>query len=196
MSSLSVRLAFAAASIALFSASSALSAPPPGTDLGAVFEDDGARAAFIAEQQARMVHAVEIAQSVPPEAQLAQVNAFLRDRTLRYFDFAHGVQIEYMAPDGSAHLWYPLNGRVVRGQWLAAVVDGEARLCFAYRGRTIDPVTGSTNGQSCSPAASYLAQVDIYDSRPGDAFGLTGRVPFRITNIYTMPDWPSAPVAP
>ena len=47
----------------------------------------------------------------------AEAEAFFVGKTRLVSAFNRGVQISYMAPDGSAYLWFPGNPVVLRGQW-------------------------------------------------------------------------------
>lgn len=85
----------------------------------------------------------------------------------------HGVQVEYFAPGGRAHLWYPGNTRTVTGEWAVRGND----LCFRYQANSYNPVTGQQGGEwDCRNRARAAQTVVSMDQ--GDPFALaSGRVP-------------------
>ncbi|MGX1196102.1 hypothetical protein [Parvibaculum sp. MBR-TMA-1.3b-4.2] len=83
----------------------------------------------------------------------------------------HGTQIEYTSADGEAHLWYPGNSRVLHGRWKIEQEGGFTKVCFAYEGASVNPLTGHTgSGFECGAVQS--ASMSTVDSVEGDVFQL------------------------
>jgi len=93
----------------------------------------------------------------------------------------HGTQVEYLDPDGSAHLWYPGNRGILRGDWRISTVRAkrggtEVGLCFRYDTFGRNPVTGTIGTQwICTSAAEQARRWT--ESRSGDVLQLKGRGP-------------------
>lgn len=94
------------------------------------------------------------------------------DANVTYLSYSeqHGVQIEYLAEDGGAHLWYPGNRRVVSGEW--EVVLNE--ICYRYGANTYNPATLQRGGRwNCrfvgAEAGRNIAEI------AGDPFALGNR---------------------
>lgn len=101
----------------------------------------------------------------------------LANRTQMSFSPGHGTQIEYLAADGTAWLWYPGNRVILQGAWKTEV----GSMCFRYGANTFNPVTGHTGaGWECAPLAIYRST--LTESRTGDLLGLKGRgkVPYAL----------------
>lgn len=92
-----------------------------------------------------------------------------------------GSQVSYMAPDGTVHLWFPGNGRVVRGRWsleaagyyvqiLARPVDA-VNVCFVYGPDSYNAWTGERGRRTCVPADSLKGLTQ--DRAEGDVFRLS-----------------------
>ena len=105
----------------------------------------------------------------------------------------HGTQIEYLDPDGTAHLWYPGNRVILPGQWRVAMSKDRQTIgiCFRYPTPSYNPVTGESGGQwSCSPAERYAK--GLVEIAAGDVLQLKGRttIPFILspdkTTISTL----------
>lgn len=99
--------------------------------------------------------------------------------TFVHYDRGHGTQVEYMARNGKAHLFYPGNKKVLHGKWKLERTSNPKvfNLCFSYP-NSYNPVTGHSEGWECQPAG--FALTDVVDSVEGDALGLAKRdaVPF------------------
>jgi len=103
--------------------------------------------------------------------------AALANKTQQSFSPGHGMQVEYLAADGSTWLWYPGNAKVLPGQWATEGAD----ICFRYGKNTYNPVTKHQGGGwECTPLKLY--NQTIVTSTKGDVFGLAGRkkVPFNL----------------
>lgn len=90
----------------------------------------------------------------------------------------HGTQIEYLAADGSAWLWYPGNKSILPGAWK---VEGK-QMCFRYGANSFNPITGHRGGGwECGSLSVYRSS--LTESRPGDVLGLRGRgkVPYTLS---------------
>ncbi|UWQ80167.1 hypothetical protein K3725_03915 [Leisingera sp. S132] len=95
------------------------------------------------------------------------------------YSVQHGTQVEHMASDGRAYLWYPGNQRVVTGEWRTETdARGSGRICFRYGRSTFNPVTGQRGGSwNCVRAADFIWAEEEYTT--GDPFGLSsGAIPF------------------
>ena len=99
-----------------------------------------------------------------------------------------GVQVSYMAADGSIYLWFPGNPVVMRGAWTfeetgayrpyAGRPVSEISVCFTYGPGTVNAFDGQRGGTRCVPGAA-LATMSV-ERADGDLFGLSRRteVPF------------------
>ncbi|AUQ46086.1 hypothetical protein PhaeoP72_01793 [Phaeobacter inhibens] len=97
------------------------------------------------------------------------------------YSVQHGTQVEYLAPDGRAFLWYPGNTAVVIGQWTVKPPVGRskyARLCWKYGPLTYNPVAQNRGGEfSCVKANRHILAEEEYTR--GDPFDLDGSgIPF------------------
>ncbi|GAW36531.1 hypothetical protein RA2_03603 [Roseovarius sp. A-2] len=95
------------------------------------------------------------------------------------FNRAHGFQVNYIAPQGRAWLWYPGNDRAVPEEWKTDTVRGIPAVCFRHPPGSFNPVTRRRDGAyTCQPLD--LSQKTIVSSLEGDAFGLSsGEIPYR-----------------
>lgn len=103
--------------------------------------------------------------------------ASLANKTQQSFSPGHGMQVEYLAPDGATWLWYPGNGNILGGGWKTEGAD----ICFRYGKNTYNPVTKHEGGGwECTPLKVY--NQTLVTSTKGDIFGLAGRkkVPFNL----------------
>lgn len=119
----------------------------------------------------------EVSHSPAPEASLSSMRAMVFDRTVLTHG-PHGTQVEYHAPSGRAHLWYPGNRRGVPSNW-KVVEDGSGfGICWRYPVTSRNGITGEAGGQfECTPMKSYLP--GIVEILEGDPFNLNGGgVPF------------------
>lgn len=103
------------------------------------------------------------------------------DATFLDYSRQHGTQIEFLAKDGRAYLWYPGNKRIVVGRWLVRThprVPTIGEICFRYGPNTYNPVTKQRGGRlNCTPSGSFIIQENEYTR--GDPLGLSsGRIPF------------------
>jgi len=94
------------------------------------------------------------------------------------FSSAHGFQVNYIAPQGKAWLWYPGNQRVVPEEYKQDIVSGQEAICWRHPSNSYNPVTQASGGAfACQSLA--LTQRTIVAALPGDPFSLeTGTVPF------------------
>ena len=70
------------------------------------------------------------------------------------FDPGHGTQVEYLAADGGAHLWYPGNSVILHGQWKKQGTG----YCFKYGPNTYNPVTHVYGDKwECEPNGVYTS---------------------------------------
>ncbi len=94
--------------------------------------------------------------------------AKLGEKTVLFYEAAHGNQVEYYDPSGRSFLWYPNNKVVVAGRWEARGKN----ICFIYGENTYNPVSGS-RGDSwrCTGFATWSKS--IVDVEPGDGFRLS-----------------------
>jgi hypothetical protein len=101
--------------------------------------------------------------------------------TAMTYDPGHGTQVEYLAPDGGAYLWYPLNSGIVVGAWKTEGND----VCFRYGRNTYNPVTRKAGGNwDCTPLA--LHSKHVVERARGDVFGLaSGKLPFQLQRERT-----------
>lgn len=108
--------------------------------------------------------------------------AFFVDRT-RVTSAGHlGSQISYMAPDGTAYLWFPGNAVILRGRWTMRNTGGYAAyagrpvarmsVCFDYGPGSVNAFDGGA-GERCIPA-DPLARL-TRERADGDVFGLQQR---------------------
>lgn len=90
---------------------------------------------------------------------------------------SHGTQVEYVAPDGNAYLWYRGNTNILKGSWKVE----DANMCFNYGPNSYNPVTKQHGGWECEPVDIY--QGSITQQVSGDPMGLAGRraVPYDLT---------------
>ena len=103
--------------------------------------------------------------------------ASLANKTQQSFSPGHGMQIEYLAADGGAWLWYPGNTKVLPGQWKSEGAD----ICFRYGKNSYNPVTKHKGGGWECGSVKVYSQT-LVTSTKGDVFGLAGRkkVPFNL----------------
>jgi hypothetical protein len=95
------------------------------------------------------------------------IAALFPGKTGLAYDFFHGNQVEYYAPDGKSFLWYPGNTKIVTGDW--QVRDQE--ICFKYESSSVNPATGKPGGDfDCEPLAT--AEANRLDTAEGDVFHL------------------------
>lgn len=101
----------------------------------------------------------------------------LSDHTFLYAREDYGVQIEYLAPDGRAFLWYPGVAAVVPGRWRGAP-DGD--LCFSYNPQAGDGLPDAARDWRCDAWEAQWS--DILSKEAGDVFDLAegGVVPFML----------------
>lgn len=102
------------------------------------------------------------------------------DRTYLSFSKAHGFQVNYLAPQGKAWLWYPGNQRGVPEEYKLDVIAGKDAICWRHPSNSYNPVTRRQGGSfACESLA--LSRGTIVAELPGDPFSLSsGRVPYRL----------------
>lgn len=94
------------------------------------------------------------------------------------FSTAHGFQVNYLAPQGKAWLWYPGNRRGVQEEYKQDAVAGQKAICWRHPSSSYNPVTQTTGGGFACQSLSF-SQRTIVAALPGDPFSLkTGQVPF------------------
>lgn len=138
-----------------------------------------------AENEARSREAREAAGLRPERVRMSEdeVRAFFVGATRVTSAARSGSQITYMAPGGSAYLWFPGNAVILRGRWSIEQTGGyrpyagkpvsEYSVCFVYGAATINVFDGRRGGKSCVPAE--IGRGLVQDRAPGDIFGLEGR---------------------
>ncbi len=114
------------------------------------------------------------------------------DATFLDYTRDHGTQIEYLASDGRAYLWYPGNKAIVVGQWLVRPhprVPTVGEICFRYGPASFNPVTRQRGGQlSCTPSGDFIIRENEYTR--GDPLGLASAgIPFVLDKgrRYSLP---------
>lgn len=86
------------------------------------------------------------------------------------FDSGHGTQVEYLAANGGAHLWYPGNSVILHGQWKKQ----GASYCFKYGPNTYNPVTHVYGDKwECEPNSVYTS--GLVEQARGDPLHLARR---------------------
>ncbi|MEP0070591.1 hypothetical protein [Pyruvatibacter sp.] len=108
----------------------------------------------------------------------AQLTEKLNNTTTLSHMPGHGTQIEYLGADGSAHLWYPGNKSIVKGEWMVKAGPNpnfiRSLVCFRYGANTYNPVTKKAGGKwNCTNPTRYL--VFQIDDQKGDLFDLSKR---------------------
>lgn len=102
------------------------------------------------------------------------------DTTYLSFSHAHGFQVNYLAPQGKAWLWYPGNRQVVREEYKQDIVSGREAICWRHPSRSYNPVTKTRGGTFACQSLTF-SQRTIVAELPGDPFSLkSGRVPFQL----------------
>jgi hypothetical protein len=94
-------------------------------------------------------------------------------------DGGHGTQVEFHSKQGRVFLWYPMNTRLVTGQWEVRTNSaGKPNICYKYQSNSFNPMTGQLGGDWECSATNW---VRLGDAIQGDPFGLaSGRLPFAI----------------
>lgn len=141
--------------------------------------------------QRRPEWAAEIASFPADTFTKAGLQARYANATFLDYSVPHGTQIEHLAADGTAYLWYPGNTRIVVGRWRAEDPVGNSRfgrICFAYGPNTYNPVTRQAGGSfNCVSADAHIIYEDEYTR--GDPFNLSsGQLPYvlRKDKRYTL----------
>ena len=104
---------------------------------------------------------------------------YLADTTLGDWSRPLGTQIEYLAANGRAYLWYLGNRKPVSGEWITRNARlGAAEICFRYGANAYNPVTRTSGGSwECQGVYQYTAW--NFEWVVGDPFHLeSGRLPF------------------
>ncbi|WP_146005655.1 hypothetical protein [Roseovarius mucosus] len=92
------------------------------------------------------------------------------------FSSAHGFQVNYIARNGNAWLWYPGNRAALKEEWM---LDPQRNaICWRHPENSYNPVTKSRGGAfACSDLR--FARKTIVSQLSGDAFNLSsGRIPY------------------
>jgi len=92
----------------------------------------------------------------------------------------HGTQIEYLDPDGTAHLWYPGNPGILPGEWKIEKGSNDViGICFRYATSGRNPVTGVV-GTAWTCSRTNRNNRTTIQSMTGDVLHLKGRrsIPF------------------
>jgi len=96
------------------------------------------------------------------------IETLISDYTVLTGSDQHGYQVEYVAKDGNAYLWYPGNSRIVKQQWK---IEGED-ICFRSPSNTYNPVTRTTGGDwQCGRQGLWT--LVLRGRLAGDVFGLS-----------------------
>jgi hypothetical protein len=100
-----------------------------------------------------------------------QIRNYISGKTVLSYAPGHGNQVEFLDPQGGAHLWYPGNLGVVHGNWDIQSENGKTRVCFKYGKNTYNPETGRMGGEwECTrPNIYFTFQID---RMAGDPFSL------------------------
>ncbi|WP_264212074.1 hypothetical protein [Leisingera thetidis] len=95
------------------------------------------------------------------------------------FSGAHGFQVNYLAANGRAWLWYPGNSAGVPEEWKLDTVAGQKAVCWRHPSNSYNPVTKQTGGPfACQSLA--LSQRSIVARVAGDPYGLSsGQIPYK-----------------
>ncbi len=99
------------------------------------------------------------------------------ETTYLSFSKQHGFQVNYIASNGKAWLWYPGNTGGVAEEWK---LDTERdAICWRHPSNTYNPVTKTTGGKfQCQNRSLSIST--IVSSQPGDPYNLaSGSVPNR-----------------
>ena len=113
-------------------------------------------------------------------------------RTIMTYGWAHGTQIEYVATDGRAYLWYPGNSRAVPSLWevqhRGLFTSSFHRICGKYPTRSYNPVTREYGGYwQCDSINAWAKRIP--ETREGDIFNLSsGKVPWVLSKDKTTFD--------
>jgi hypothetical protein len=94
-------------------------------------------------------------------------------KTVLFYEYSHGNQIEFLDPDGYCYLWYPGNPIILIGRWRT----DEFNIYFQYGTNTFNPVTNITGGswERC-PVDAW--SVSIVEAVHGDILEIAKRIPF------------------
>jgi len=99
-------------------------------------------------------------------------------RTYLSFSHAHGFQVNYLAAQGKAWLWYPGNSKIVPELWKLDR-DGTV-ICWKHPQQSYNPVTQQFGGGFACTSRQFSAKTIVAELR-GDPFGLAkGNVPYRL----------------
>ena len=96
------------------------------------------------------------------------------DRTYLSFSQAHGFQVNYIASEGRAWLWYPRNRRSLPEEY---VVLPDKRICWRHSRKAYNPVTQQRGGAFGCQDLEF-SQKTVVAALDGDPFKLSsGTVP-------------------
>jgi hypothetical protein len=117
-----------------------------------------------------------------------ETKSLVSGKTMMTYDRGHGTQVEYIAPNGKTHLFYPGNSVIVKGSWklTKTKTPNVFDMCFRYPSNSYNPTNGQKGGAwECQPAGFYLR--DVVETADGDVLGLAKRdaVPFVLSKKKT-----------
>lgn len=171
--------------------------PPPGAD----WRDDSKPFVTVEKVPGSRIGALRKPFRMSPLGytpdKLDQFRAGLSGKTIHAWNGGHGTQIEYLAGNGRAYLWYPGNESVVVASWSLRNRDQKTigggsyqipEICYTYSKATYNPVTRKSGGNlECSSLSVFSIYID--EMAPGDPFGLaSGKVPFPLDKRSTTLD--------
>ncbi|WP_316014513.1 hypothetical protein [Roseobacter sp. HKCCA0434] len=124
-----------------------------------------------------------IAGCTPPMPRLdaAALRDLYKDRTLMAYLDGYGTAIEYLAPDGTAHLWSYFEDDIPDGRWWTETrPDGIAQICFQYFSDLTPARADGEEGAGCSTDVEIKERT--YELVAGDPFALEASrsVPFAL----------------
>ena len=150
-------------------------APPPATEQ---LLDEGDARQMQMMARSRVPAAIEQARTLKPDALETALRNALTDRTRMIYREGHGVTVEYAAPGGTLHVWYPGGAQAAAGTWgVQRFKKKLVNACFRYQ--AADPAPRPFDPAECVPAEQTLGAADVVREWRGDVFGLaTGQVPY------------------
>ncbi len=101
------------------------------------------------------------------------IRSELFGQTLHFSDEGHSNQIEYLAPDGNAYLWYPGNRIILKGKW--AVIE-DRLIAFSFQEGTYNYLTKERMDRWDYRPLEFFVDT-IQARREGDVFDLRKGLP-------------------
>jgi len=131
---------------------------------------------------------VMIAWSSLAQAQtVRELTDLLCDRTLHFFEPEVGNQIQYTAPDGSLHLWFPGRNATITGRWSVVQNQGEKpQICLSFDEE--NPAGGPI--EQCHALEEWQSWLVEGGTVAGDPYALTSGAP-----PFLLPQRPQIPRA-